>query len=339
MGDLPRGVRIDKGYVQVRIEHDGIRYMKNFGRDSKLGRELAIIHLAEKRKEFLLGKAGIAPELPSKPFREVAEIYYTLWSAEIDPNGRPRHTDASKYNARLWLDKLFIPFFGDMDFDKIRPIDVQRWRDARVKLVLGTSANREQATLGSLFSHIEMWVKSGKIKKPFKLPPENPSKFVEKAKTRKRERILTEYEARKLHLAFTGLADPDGWEICKLALQSVLSMADLRKLELGQTIDIERTKTGVPVDIPITVLVQLNWKNFRKRWEAARSEAGLSDVQFRDLRKTGINWIPAKQFGIKTVSQYAAHASVRTTEDAYILTQREELRPVAEYLKAKVDAL
>lgn len=370
MKELPRGIRIDHGYVQVRIMHQGRSYFKNFGPDSILGRQLAEIHLSEKRKEILMGRFGVSPELPTRKFAEAAHLYIEKWALERDPDGNLVHRGVDE--ARRIL-KHLAAYFGNKAFHNIRPVDVQRWREHRLKFVVGTSVNREQAVLSSVFSHIARWVANEQIP-AFKLPvfkmqgekgeeivSTNPCTSVEKAPSRKRKRVLTVYEAKKLKFAFIALGDEDGWEICKLALKSVLSLNDMRALELGQEIDIERAKTGVAVNIPLPYLVKLNWTNWRKRWVAALEMAGLAafdvkrttggrtykvlnvakspnHVQFRDLRKTGINWLKGRH-DLKLISEYAGHADIKTTEGSYTINQAAYLEPLARDISAQVDAI
>ena len=341
MSKLLRGLRCVRGYIQIRIMHNGRYYHKNFGPDSPLAREYATKHLLEKRHEIRMGKFGITKELESKKFSEVAALFFAYWQKETNADGTSAHTPKAIKGMGYFISYL-VDYFGKKAFESIRPVDVMDWREHRLKSVGGTSVDREQGVLSSIFSTIERLINIEKIP-AFKLPLDpktdkawNPCSSIEKSETVKRNRIPTEYELKKLKLSFTNLGDGDGWEICKMALKSILSEADLRKLELGAVIDTERLKTGVPVHIPITVLQRLNWRNWRKRWEAARSEAGLSDLQFRDLRKKGGNHLIGK-YDIKLVSQYFGHASVKTTERSYTIVEQEKMRPLAQELDTWVE--
>src|SRR5579859_5785881 len=145
MSRLPRGLRIVRGYVQVRLIVRGRYYHKHFGKDSPLARELAQIHLAEKRKEILMGMFGITRELPSKKFSDVARLYFEKWSQERDAEGRLIHGGAEETKRVIEIN--LIAYFGKIFFNEIRPVDVLRWRGKRLERVLGTSVNREQAIL------------------------------------------------------------------------------------------------------------------------------------------------------------------------------------------------
>lgn len=336
MKQLPMGVRIDKGYVQVRIMHKGRYYCKNFGADCDLARELASIHLSEKRKEILMGKFGVEPEIPRKRFSEVAEIYYKRWSEELDPDGKPRHGADGKKFVRAALDNHFIPHFGRMWYDEIKPKDIQALRDKRIQTVLGTSADRELVAMGSIWSNINEWVKAEKIK-AFKLP-ENYMVGVESSQTRKRERVLTTTELKNLKAACLGANDGDLWEICTMALKSLLRKKDLFNLEAGIDINTTQAKTQRNVHLPVSVLRPLRYENFRKRWKAVRLSARLVDCQFRDLRKTGANLLKMKNHSNKLISEFLGHSNTDTTE-IYMVKNADHLKPLAKDLDAIVNAL
>lgn len=330
-----RGIRLDHGYLQVRIMHKGHVYHKNFGPDSALARSLAEIHLAEKRREILMGKFGIARELPSRRFADVAKLYFDKWSQELDPEGRIAHGASNE--AKRVIDSNLSVFFGSMAFHEIRPVDVLRWREYRLRTVLGTSVNREQAVLSSIFSHIEKWVKTEAIT-AFKIPVENPCRSVEKAPNRKRKRVLTTSELKALKEACHVLNDPDLWEICEMALKSLLRKKDLFNLEAGIDIDTVQAKTGHAIHLPVSVLRPLRYSNFRKRWQAARAAARLHDVQFRDLRKTGATLLKMKNHSNKMISEFLGHASTRTTE-IYMVEDASHLRPLAKDLEDILEGL
>jgi integrase len=336
---LERGLCCDHGYIQVRLPQIGV--FKNFGRHTSDTEEIAKIYLAELRKRILMGKAGIKVEDPQRRFAVVARESVAFWRAERDGDGRLKHSDEAVYERIRVIEKELIPVFGPSYFDEVTTQSIEEWREALVveRGISGTTVNRYQAVLSGLYSDMIKSVKAGKVKTPFRLPAENPCLHATWAATKKRKRIYSAYELKKLKLAFRTLNDDAGWAICELALKSVLSLKDLQKLESGHLIDTERSKTGVPITLPIAVLAKLDFSNWRKRWEAARAEAGLQDAQFRDLRKTGINEITGGNFDQKLVSQYAGHASVKTTEGVYQLRINEKLKPLADHLEEWVRKL
>lgn len=332
---MMRGIRIVRGYIQVRIYHRGVAYHKNFGPDCGLARQLAEIHLSEKRKEILMGRFGVTQEAPSRKFKDVAEEYYGKWSREKDAEGKLAHGSAEE--AGRVIRSNLIKFFGARGFDTIRPLEVQRWRSLRLSSVLGTSVNREQAVLSSIFSHVERWVKTEEWK-PMKLPAENPCSSVEKAPNRKRTRVLSILELKALKVACYELKDEDMWEVCGMALKSLLRKKDLEHLESGVEIDTIQAKTGGTIHLPVGVQRSLSFKNFRKRWENVRKAARLVDAQFRDLRKTGSNLLKMRNHSQKMISEFLGHASTRTTE-IYMVPDASHLKPLAKDLEDILESL
>lgn len=338
-----KGLRIIAGYVQARIMHEGKIYSKTFGQDSPLSRELAEIWLSERRKEALMGKLGIKKDLPSKTFKEAALIWFEMWQKETKPTGELEHNESSIKETGRVLNKTLIPAFSRA-YDQIRPKDVEYWRNKAVNQGLsGTSANRYQAVLSSIFNGIHMLVKAEKIK-AFKLPldPEtgnvfNPCDFVEKAPNVKRKRVLSVLELKALKLACLEANDADLWEICEMALKSLLRKKDLFALEAG-LIDTVQFKTARAIKLPINVLRPLRYENFRKRWETVRRAARLVDVQFRDLRKTGSNLLKMRNHSTKMISEFLGHASTRTTE-IYMVEDAAHLKPLADDLDSIIKGL
>lgn len=335
---LPKGVRLDRGYIQIRIFHDGEPYCKNFGLDCELARQLACIHLSEKRKEILMGKFGIDKPLERRRFADVAKLFATLWAKAKDPTGKLKHNEHAIRELGYILNGHLIPFFGKMWHDEISTAKVQRWREYRLNQgVQGTTINREQVVLSSIFSNTEKWIEAERIE-PFQIPEKNPCKFVERAKIQKRSRVVSQYEASKLLNAARELGDEGGRNNIALALKTALSLSDLKTLKFGSTVNLNRSKTGVPVIIPITVLHVPDWKNWSNRWNKIRTNAGLLDVEFRDLRKAAINWLKGRH-QIKLVSLFAGHATQATTEGHYTKQQADEMAILANDLGGIVDAL
>lgn len=347
MKNLPKNVVIDHGYLQARVFHSGHVYTKNFGLPSSHAIELASIWVAQKKKEILEERVGIKPVIPSKQFEPAARLYFSLWGMEKDAEGFDKHTKDAKYQVELKLNKYFIPFFKKFTVDQIRPLDIQRYREWRLKDgAQGTTVNREQNMLSSMFSHWADWIALEKVF-AFKLPEKNPCQFVEKAPMRVRERVLTTKELSSLKQAFIKLNDPTGWDICVLGLKSLLRKKDLMRLEHGQQIDLKQAKTGLRVKIPIQVMFpNISWVNWRDRWVEARKEAQLDfplsdprNCQFKDLRKTGATLLSQQGFPIKSISEMLGHSSVDTTENHYLIRNVEHLKPLATALDKLVESL
>lgn len=351
-----KGLRIISGkYLQARVSHDGVTKTKNFPEDSPLCRHLAEKWLIEQKDAILMGKFGIEKELPSKLFPEAAEIWLKIWSEEENPDGTKKHNESAIKEATRVISKSFSPLLRQV-IHEIRPLDIEGWRKHLLSTgISGTGVNRYQATLSSIFNGLDRWIKTEKIK-AFKLPVnreghfENPCDAVEKAPNVKRKRIWSIQELKVFKQVCISRNDADLWEICEMALRSLLRKKDLFALETGIDIDTTQFKTQRPIHLPITVLRLLNYKNFRKRFEGARKDAGLEfrlpngkidkekTPRLMDLRKTGNNLLKMQGVSSKVRQEILGHASLRTTE-IYDIPDQEHLKKPLEDLNQLIKGL
>lgn len=333
MADLPKGLSVTpNGYLRLRVFHRGVVIEdKTLGPATPENASAASIYLSRIREKLFSNKFGLPIKEKEVKFNDIAALYLKLWCAEKDANGQVVHTAKAIKTTTNMVNGVLIPYFGKMWFDAIKPKDVVKWRAELLERGLsGTTVNRYQNVLSSLFSHIDRWSKTEAIE-AVKRPTSSPTEPVEHAPMVKRERVPTPFEFKRLKLAFRALGDTDGEEICVYLVATALSEGDLRSMRMGQTVDLSRAKTGVDVSIPITLSVALNWQNWRNRWVAARKAADLDWLQTRDLRKFAINQLKGK-FDLKLVSEYAGHASTKTTEASYTIKSNEQMIPLADEL-------
>lgn len=329
---LSKGMTLNNGCIRIRVFSRGLLVCdETLGPATPESISAAEIYLARIRQNIRAERLGLPAVDVEMKFRDAAKLYIKKWGEATDANGRIVHSTESLDKLRGVIEREFIPVFGNYWFDAIKPKHVQAWRDKLVaRGVSGTSANRYQAVLGSIFTHIDQWSKLETIT-PVRRPSGSPVASVDTAETIKRERILTQYEFRKLLLAAETLGDHDGKQIIKYLFITQLNEKDLKSLRLGAPIVMLRSKTKQRIELPMTMMHQLNWINWLKRWQAIRTEAGLEDVQVRDIRKTSIN-VVSGEYDEVLVSQYAAHASTKTTRENYIVNNAEKLRPIAKKL-------
>lgn len=360
---LPRGLRCDRGYLMLTVEFNKRLVAKPYcGPHTKASEMLARERLSKIRSEIFLGRFGHEPDIPEKTFDQAFTIWFELWKNEKDGSGVPIHNERSIKNCLEACERNLLPYFGRMKYHEITPAHIDKRRFERiagkknidgtwaVSPVSGTTVNREHVPLSAMFSDIAKAIKAGKIE-AFKIPmfrhangetAFNPCEGAQKADMRVHERILTDYEIAKLRSACLSLQDFDGWSICKLMLTTVLSLADMKRLEVGQQIDMKRAKTGASIKIPLIVLDKLNWTNWDRRWDKIRAKAGFSMdrksseyVDAKVLRKTGMNWMDGT-FSPEQIAQYAANKTV-TTKKHYLLADMEKMKPLAQFMQSKVE--
>lgn len=344
---LDKGLSIEKGYLKLQIQYQGLTHKKWFGKATPEALTFAKEYLSRCRREILMGVFNPAKPtvLPRRKLIDIANDYFDFWKNEKDPAGAQKHDQYNISELRREIDKVWASLHK-LWFDDIRPKRIQKWREDLLATGLsGSSANRYQAALSGCFDWAIKAVKLETIP-AFQLPkdPEsgtaiNPCVYVERAAIVTRDRIATEYEIRKLLWAAKELGDLNGLENICLALETcTVNEKDLQKYRFGDIVNIRRSKTGKAILIPITIWYIPNWVNWRKRWEAIRAKAGIDDLTWRDIRKSGGNLIK-EDFDMKSVGEYMGHANEKTTEGFYMVAKQKRMGEIASKLISKVDAL
>lgn len=249
----------------------------------------------------------------------------------------------SRKSYRTYI-RYICQFFHGRLIDTISYIDVANYREWRKKKVCPATVNREHTVITHLFYQLRKWVDM-KIIDPVTLPKANPGSLVKKEPETARKRILSQNEVKRL-------LDASSLELQRVilaAMHTLLRRKDLRLLtrkninQMTGCIEGIQAKTGRPYSIPINAILGkilesakgssiFDFINFRKDFEEAREKAGLPDVQFRDLRRTGARRILKGGFDIATVSSYLGHASIRMTQN-YVQPEKTDLIKAAEFLE------
>ena len=237
-------------------------------------------------------------------------------------------------------------FFAERYIDTITYIDVQDYRQWRIKKVKASTVNRDHVIITNMFYLLKRWNDMGVIK-PITLPKYNPGSLVKKADERPfaRKRVLSAKEIGGL-LAVGPL---NVRRIVLMALNTALRRKDLVNLTQGHVnratgcLEGVQAKTGKPYQIPINSTVAmliktasgdriLDFTNFRRDFETALKKAGLEGVQFRDLRRTAARMLLGQgNVDIATVSSYLGHASIAMTQ-FYVQPENKDKRKASQFL-------
>ena len=216
---------------------------------------------------------------------------------------------------------------GHKYIDEVSRLDIVMYRNIREKVSKASTVNREHTVLTHLFNILKELNRAKTI--AVVLPEDNPASLVRKANEKPfaRKRVLTPEEYKQ----FESLLGDDAKDICRMAVLTTLRKKDLQCLTRDNinisTIQLEgvQAKTGKPYAIPITPQIKsileknhshriLNFTNFRRQFENARSKCGLSHFRFADLRRSGARTMLLNGIDIKTVSEYLGHTDLRMTQ-------------------------
>jgi len=332
---LPRGILIDDGYVFIRIFPNGQRFSKCVGPVTTPGViDDAILKLNHYREKIRLGKFDLGERTKRITVEQAVETFTNLHASRLK----------SAYDCGLFLTR-FKKFFAGRYIDSITATDMQTYRAERLRTVSPSSVNKERTVFVAMFYKLKEWKKNKAIAN-VKLPEENPASEMTKANESvySRRRVLSQEEFGK----FMQKASPEVQRIALGAIHTTLRRKDLKALTKDNvnpaTNQLEgiQAKTGKPYAIPINGVVRqlvesahgqqiFDFTNFRKQFEEAKESAGIVNLQFRDLRRTGARMMLKKGADIATVSSYLGHSSIQMTQ-VYVPPSQDDKRVASELL-------
>ena len=254
--------------------------------------------------------------------------------------------------------KVLRAYFGKKRVRRITYADLRDFRAARLTtkskrtdkhLSIG-SVNRELSCLRRMFNVAvtEGWI----IRNPFNSGPP----LISTADERRRERILTADEEKALLLACAERQRAHLRPLVIAALDTGMRKGELLKLRWNQVdlgarvihVRAFHTKTMTARDVPVSgrlhTELQRMWDisaqdpdslvfgirdNVRLAFDSARTDAGLSDVRFHDLRHTAATRLVQKGLSLAEVGRILGHSQPVTTY-RYVNPDEATIRRAAE---------
>ena len=259
-----------------------------------------------------------------------------------------------------------LQFFGsEMAVDTIKPSDVSRYREARLKSVTPGTYNREVSLLSVLMNY-------GKRELDWKLD-RNPCEGKRLPEPKTKLTTLTYSDAAKMIGAVNQQA-PHTVDLIDLGCQTGCRKNELLQLE-WQRVDFKRneiilraedTKTAKPRRVPMNEAARVvllrrariraeicpdtPWVFFHVRRvrnkeigdrigdvkrsiKSAARRVGLEGVTFHTLRHTCASWLGQEGIGSLTIRDILGHTSIRTT-DRYLHSQGQQLHQAVAALRS-----
>lgn len=321
-----RGAKSETAWVKIRLTHGGVyngrSYPKGAAVEIKLGnlsswswKEL------EAKHDELQGKADRAEPLEEEAPQLFSE-YATDWLERLKKRTRGYQVAEVHLNAHL------LKAFGKKTLDAIRVRDFNSYISLRLSDVKPSTVKREVDTLNAILNDA---VKNGHLEA-------NPGQHADKIKgVTPRQRFLDAEEIVRLLTKAEEAAEwlPDFILWCLhsgMRRGEVLRLlwSDVRKLSNDrQIVQVQKSKSDQPRIVvctaTMTEIIERQKKRIRdndervfpiarmtlrRKWEAARREAGLEDVTIHDLRRTHSTQAVVAGVDLRTLAGRLGHANL-----------------------------
>jgi integrase len=325
----------------IRAQRDGRRY--------RISLKTADRKVAERRARTLLNELDAIAwgEKPRRSYAEAEEKFIKEHLTAIKPRA------AQRYGVSL---KHLAEHFGDKTLDQITSAALSAFEtDRRIQGVSSSTIRRDLACLSSLVTSCVdwEWIDSNPV----------PAYLRRRAKRGLKEgaartRYVAEAEEPRLLAAATPREARLGKrtsvrEAIILAIDTGLRRDELFSLQWSQ-VDLDRrrittttmTKNGRPRVVPLpersrSILAALprngnyvlinpdtktRYRQMNKGFKAAVRRAGLSDLEWHDLRRTaGCRWLQRDGKRMEEVSILLGHSSVKVTEERYAFLEADKV--------------
>ena len=310
-----------------------------------LTKEEAALVLREEVERALSREYGLKRQKERIRFKDFADEYLENY-AKVNKSKKSWKTDG--YYLKGMKD-----FFGDLYFDEINSLDIEKYKSERLKQgVSQSTVNRCLAILRKMFNLASEWeylTNNQELRIKF---------FSEKDNLK--ERILTKGEQDRLLEASSERLR----SILIIALNTGMRLGEILSLRWNQIdlinrkIRVERTKSKkiriISINSPLfNELSKLNKSaksehlflnrgtgrpltTVKKAFKTACRRAGISDLRFHDLRHTFATRLVERGVDLITVKELLGHSSVTITE-RYTHSFHEQKKKAVDLLVEKSD--
>jgi integrase len=327
------GSRGPTAWVKIGLPHGGVWKGKTYKPGQQLEIKVGSLsswswdQLEQQRKE-LQGRAD-----RGEPLEDAPDWTFNNWAVDWLERAKPRVQDygSLEIHVRVHLN----PTFGKMALNQIARVDINRWQSKQLKTLAPATVKRQLSTFKAIINDA---VHSGLIERtPL-------SKLDEIKGIEGRQRFLTDEELvillAKAEEINVWLSDFILWQVhsgmrkgetMQLKWPEVLELKDDRVL-----IQINKSKSGKGRTVVATQTMKdvlarqkdraverdkrvfpISKMTLRRRWEAARDAAGLSDVTIHDIRRTHATHAAVAGVDLRTLAGRIGHRDLSMLEKHY----------------------
>ena len=331
-----RGERGDTIWIKVQLPDGGTWKGKSYrpgqAAEIKLGRKSSVTwEDAIGQRNYLQDRAD-----NKKPLEDDPIPLFKDWAA--DWLERKQATVKRPDTIKVHLDVHLVPTFGNTRIDRIKPSDIERWLAKATGNEL--SPGYLKRMINTLKSILYDAVREGYL-------IDNPAtKIAPITGLQARQRFL---DAAEIVLLLIEAEKVEPWlsDIIVFALHSGMRRGELQAMRWpdigslpdgGKVVLLGTTKSGTPrcvictksmVDVlerqadrrvtgddRVFPISKMTW---RRRWEKARKNAKLDDIDFHDLRRTNATQAAASGVDLRTLAARIGHTDLAMLEKHYAM--------------------
>ena len=351
-----RGGKGDTVWIKVQLPKGGVwkgqKYPPGQAVEIKLGWKSSISwDQAIDQRDDLQGRADRGESLEDVPvstFQASANDWLERKQGNVQDYG----------TIHMHVERHLIPTFATMRLTEITPAHIERWiARKRAKGLAPGYVKRIVNTLKAILYDAQ---RAGQINK-------NPATIINPIKgVQARQRFLDASEIVHL-LAAAEEVEPWLADVILWALHSgmrkgeiqAIKWSDIRDLPAGGKIALlETTKSGKPRSVICTKgmievlerqaerrvegddrVFPVSKMTWRRRWEKAREKAGLSDIDFHDLRRTNATQAAVSGVDLRTLAARIGHTDLAMLEKHYAMVVGSAEHEAAEKIQKTFDRL
>ena len=331
-----RGKRGDTIWAKVQLPHGGTwngrSFLPGHAAEIKLGRKSSVTWLdAINQRDELQRRADNNLPLEDDPI-PTFEAWANDWFQRKEASAKRPDT------IKVHLDVHLVPTFGGTRIDRIKPSDIERWLAA--KNAGGLSPGYLKRMVNTLKSILYDALREGYL-------TENPATKISPIKgLQARHRFLDPAEIVLL-LIEAEKVEPWLSDVIIFALHSGMRRGEIQDMQWadignlpngGKVVALGTTKSGKPRSVICTRsmidvldrqvecrdasddrVFPVSKMTWRRRWEKARTAAGLDDIDFHDLRRTNATQAAASGVDLRTLAARIGHTDLAMLEKHYAM--------------------
>jgi integrase len=271
---LPRGLRCNKGYLELYIARNGQLVVEAFGKDNKDHRKFAKIRLAELTVQLQRGTYKAPSSEVELTTAEALDIFYRLHGPNLTSEKARIECQYALFQLKAAVGHIL---WHELNYQHCQESIYQAAIDKGLK---NSTIRKRFMWLSLAWTKFNFWNETvpTKLKQRVKMQTKNPVTLAKESIGRRglsvahlaRTRVPSREEV-KAAKAWCMANDPELWQAIKQAVILALRKQDLIKAQtLNGPVHLTQSKTGKPINIPFVIQRPVSFVNFRNRWDRLR---------------------------------------------------------------------